>query len=50
VSAAQLTPAQAARLAAMLPRPRHFERNPGAPALARRAATIQRWMGAVDAP
>ena len=29
VSAAQLSPAQAARLAAMLPRPRFFDRNPG---------------------
>ncbi|HYF57411.1 MAG TPA: monofunctional biosynthetic peptidoglycan transglycosylase [Burkholderiaceae bacterium] len=49
-TAAQLTPAQAARLAAMLPRPRYYDRNPGSPVLARRAATIQRWMGGVDAP
>jgi len=50
VSASQLTPAQAARLAAMLPRPRHYDRNPGSAALARRASTIQRWMGSVGTP
>lgn len=49
-SAAQLTPAQAARLAAMLPRPRFYDRNPGSAMLARRAATIQRWMGAIEPP
>jgi monofunctional biosynthetic peptidoglycan transglycosylase len=50
VSASQLTPAQAARLAAMLPRPRFYDRNPGSAFLARRAAVIQRWMGSVGAP
>lgn len=50
VGAAQLSPAQAARLAAMLPRPRYYDRHPGSPALAQRAAAIQRWMGAVGAP
>jgi monofunctional biosynthetic peptidoglycan transglycosylase len=50
VAAAQLTPSQSARLAAMLPRPRHYDRNPGSVALARRAATIQRWMGDVGTP
>jgi monofunctional biosynthetic peptidoglycan transglycosylase len=50
VGAAQLSAAQAARLAAMLPRPRFYDRNPGSPLLARRAATIQRWMGAVSLP
>jgi len=50
VSAAQLTPAQAARLAAMLPRPRFYEREPGSSALAARAAAIQRWMPAVALP
>jgi monofunctional biosynthetic peptidoglycan transglycosylase len=50
VAASQLGPAQSARLAAMLPRPRFYDRNPGSPVLARRAATIQRWMGSVDAP
>jgi monofunctional biosynthetic peptidoglycan transglycosylase len=49
-SAAQLSPAQSARLAAMLPRPRFYDRNPGAPGLARRTETIQRWMGAIVAP
>ena len=49
-SAAQLSASQSARLAAMLPRPRFYDRNPGSPALARRAATIQRWMGGVGTP
>ena len=40
VSAAQLTPAQAARLAAMLPRPRYYDRNRGSAPLARRAAIV----------
>jgi monofunctional biosynthetic peptidoglycan transglycosylase len=50
VAASQLSPAQAARLAAMLPRPRFYDRNPGSPRLARRAASIARWMAAADAP
>lgn len=50
IGAAQLSAAQAARLAAMLPRPRFYDRHPGSPLLARRAATIQRWMGAVAPP
>ena len=50
VAAAQLSPAQAARMAAMLPRPRFYERNPGSALLAQRAATIQRWMTAVTPP
>jgi monofunctional glycosyltransferase len=45
-----LQPAEAARMAAMLPRPRHFDRNPWAPALARRAALIERWMAGVEVP
>jgi monofunctional biosynthetic peptidoglycan transglycosylase len=40
VSAARLTPEQAARLAAMLPRPRFFQRNPGSNYLAEYSATI----------
>src|SRR5690606_38120888 len=44
VSASQLRPAQAARLAAMLPRPRYYDRNPGSGVLERRAALVQRWM------
>lgn len=50
VPAAQLSASQSARLAAMLPRPRYYDRNPGSPALARRAASIQRWMGGVGTP
>jgi monofunctional biosynthetic peptidoglycan transglycosylase len=50
VGADRLGPGQAARLAAMLPRPRFYDRNPGSPVLAKRAETIQRWMGGVVAP
>jgi monofunctional biosynthetic peptidoglycan transglycosylase len=49
-SADRLGPAQAARLAAMLPRPRFYDRHPGSTALARRAEAIHRWMGAVTPP
>ncbi len=40
VSAAQLSPEQAARLAAMAPNPRFYERNPGAPGLNRKIGII----------
>jgi monofunctional biosynthetic peptidoglycan transglycosylase len=50
VPAARLSVAQSARMAAMLPKPRFYERNPGNPGLLRRAAVIQRWMGAVQPP
>jgi len=50
VSAAQLEPWQAARMAAMLPRPRYYDANRGSPALARRTAIVGRWMGSVDPP
>ncbi len=50
VSAAQLGPDQAARMAAMLPRPRYYDAHPGSAALARRAAVVARWMRAVDPP
>ncbi|HEY5634355.1 MAG TPA: monofunctional biosynthetic peptidoglycan transglycosylase [Burkholderiaceae bacterium] len=50
VSAAQLGPAQAATMAAMLPRPRFFDRNRDSPALARRVQFVQRWMGTVALP
>lgn len=50
VAASDLGPAQAARLAAMLPRPRYYDRNPGSGALARRAALVQRWMRDVTPP
>ena len=50
VPAARLSPAQAARLAAMLPRPRYYDRNRGSVALSRRASMIIRGMSAVGAP
>jgi monofunctional biosynthetic peptidoglycan transglycosylase len=50
VPASRLGPAQAARLAAMLPRPRYYDRNPGSAALDRRAARIARWMGSIEPP
>ncbi|MCC7058680.1 MAG: monofunctional biosynthetic peptidoglycan transglycosylase [Burkholderiaceae bacterium] len=50
VPAAQLAPGQAARMAAMLPRPRYYDAHRGSPALARRAAIVARWMGAIDPP
>ena len=50
VGAAQLGPEQAARLAAMLPRPRFYDRNRASPALERRAAIIGRWAPAIDPP
>ena len=50
VAASQLSPEQAARLAAMLPRPRFYDRNRAAAGLARRAAIVRRGMGAVEAP
>ena len=50
VSAAQLTAAQAARLAAMLPRPRYYDLHRDSAPLARRAAIVQRRMPAVDVP
>jgi monofunctional glycosyltransferase len=50
VSAAQLTPAQAARLAAMLPRPRYYDQHRDSAPLARRAAIVQRRMPSVDVP
>jgi monofunctional biosynthetic peptidoglycan transglycosylase len=43
VPAAQLSAAQGARMAAMLPRPRFYDRNRGSAYLERRSATIQRW-------
>ncbi|MBQ0944683.1 transglycosylase domain-containing protein [Ideonella sp. 4Y16] len=50
VDAAQLGPAQAARLAVMLPAPKRFEKNPGSAYVAGRSATIQARMGAVELP
>jgi monofunctional glycosyltransferase len=50
VAARDVDRAQAARMAAMLPRPRHYDRNPGASALDRRAELIERWMDGVVVP
>ena len=50
VSAAELTAEQAARLAAMTPSPRVFERNPGSDFLSGRVATILARMPAAAIP
>ena len=50
VSAARLSPEQAARLAAMAPNPRFYERNPGAPGLARKIHIILARMPAAEVP
>ena len=50
VDADRLTPMQAARLAVMLPAPKRFEKRPGSPYVAGRAATIAARMSAVELP
>lgn len=50
VSAGQLTDEQAARLAAMIPSPRRFERNPGSDYLDGRVATILARMPSAAVP
>jgi monofunctional glycosyltransferase len=50
VSAAQLGPAQAARLAVMLPRPRFYDKNRNSAYLARRTDLILRRMNAAALP
>lgn len=50
VSAAQLTPDQAARMAGMVPSPRFYDRNRGAPGLARKAAVIGARMPSAEIP
>ncbi len=50
VSAAQLSPWQAARLAVMLPRPRYYDAHRNSAYLARRTRIIARRMGAVELP
>jgi monofunctional glycosyltransferase len=50
ISAAQLSSAQAARMAAMLPRPRFYDANRTSRYLARRTAMIMRGMSSVEAP
>jgi monofunctional biosynthetic peptidoglycan transglycosylase len=49
-SAAQLDAEQAARLAAMTPNPRRYERNPGSKVLARRIPIIMTGMPAAELP
>jgi monofunctional glycosyltransferase len=49
-SAATLGPAQAARLAVMLPAPKRFEKSPASPYVLNRSATIVARMGGVDLP
>jgi monofunctional biosynthetic peptidoglycan transglycosylase len=49
-SAAQLSAEQAARLAAMAPNPRFYERNPGAPGLGRKIGIILARMPGADIP
>jgi monofunctional glycosyltransferase len=48
--AARLTPAQAARLAVMLPAPKRFEKRPGSAYLSARSATVLARMSAVELP
>ena len=50
VSAAQLSPSQAARLAVMLPNPRFFEKRQGSVYLTQRTSLILRRMGSADLP
>jgi monofunctional biosynthetic peptidoglycan transglycosylase len=50
VAAAQLAPEQAARLAAMAPNPRFYERNPGAPGLNRKIRIILGRMHVAELP
>ena len=50
ISAAALSAEQAARLAAMAPNPRFYERNPGAPGLTRKIGIIVARMPAADVP
>lgn len=49
-TAARLSPEQAARLAAMAPNPRFYERNPGAPGLNRKIGIILARMPSADLP
>jgi monofunctional glycosyltransferase len=50
VNAAQLSAQQAAMMAAMLPRPKFYDKNRGSAYLQRRTASILRQMGGVDIP
>jgi monofunctional biosynthetic peptidoglycan transglycosylase len=50
IPAARLDAEQAARLAAMAPNPRFYERNPGAPGLGRKIRIIEARMPAAETP
>lgn len=50
ISAAQLSAQQAARLAAMLPRPKFYDRNRGSEYLQTRTQWVLRWMPTVELP
>lgn len=50
LSAAQLGPEQAARLAGMVPNPRYYDRHRGAPGLARKAGIILGRMASAEIP
>lgn len=50
VSASQLSPQQAARLAAMVPNPRYYDKHREAPGLMRKSAIILENMEAADIP
>jgi len=50
IDARQLSGAQAARLAVMLPAPKRFEKRPSSPYVLSRAGTIEARMGAVELP
>lgn len=50
ISAAQLGPEQAARLAGMVPNPRFYDRNRGAPGLGRKTAIILGRMPSAELP
>ena len=50
ISAQQLGPEQAARLAGMVPNPRYYDHNRGAPGLGRKAAIILARMPAAELP
>lgn len=50
ISAARLSESQAARLAAMVPNPRYYDKNRNAPGLRRKTAIILRYMGSSELP
>ena len=50
MGAAALTPAQAARLAAMVPNPRFYDRNRGTPWLEKKTGIILARMGSAEVP